>query len=158
MADEQSDTAIILQCFAQFAFDLAAQVRIERGKRLVEQQRFGSRRERPRESHALLLTAGKRRGMAVFKAGKMHRCDLIGDATSAIVLRNGGDSERDILRHGEMRKQRVVLKQQADAAIAAGAIDAAGGIEQHASIENDAAAVGSLEARDRAQRQAFAGA
>jgi hypothetical protein len=57
-----------------------------------------------------------------------------------------------------MRKQRVVLKQQADAAIAAGAIDAAGGIEQHASIENDAAAVGSLEARDRAQRQAFAGA
>jgi hypothetical protein len=43
-------------------------------------------------------------------------------------------------------------------AIATGAIDAGGGIEKDASIENDAAAIGSFKARDRAQRQAFAGA
>ncbi len=51
-----------------------------------------------------------------------------------------------------------MLKKQADATFAAGEIDIFRGIEKDAAIERDAAAVGALEARDAAQRHAFAGA
>ena len=56
-----------------------------------------------------------------------------------------------------MRKERIVLEEQADAALAAGEIDLFRGIEKDAAIERDAAAVGAFETRDAAQRHAFAG-
>jgi hypothetical protein len=158
VADENSDAAIIYECFAQLALNLAAQVRIERGKRFVEEQRLRLGYKRARQRDALLLAAGERGGIAGFEADEVHRSDLSGDAALAFIRGQGGNSEADIFGDGEMRKERVILEEQTDVPIAAGAINAGGGIEKDASIENDAAAIGALEPCDRAQREAFSGA
>ena len=73
--DEQRGAAIRGECFLKLRFHLAAQMRVERGERLIEQQRFGLDRKRARQRHALLLAAGKLARIAGFEAVSMGALD-----------------------------------------------------------------------------------
>ena len=57
VADEERRSAVARQRLAKLAFERAAQVRIQRGKWLIEQQRGGLDGQGPRQRHALLLAA-----------------------------------------------------------------------------------------------------
>jgi hypothetical protein len=55
-----------------------------------------------------------------------------------------------------MRKQRVILEEQTNAALARGHIDSQQGIKQHAPVQHDATAIRLLQPRDRPQRHRLA--
>ena len=59
VGDEDEGAADLLVHAAQLILHGVAQLQVECGKRLVEQQHLGPHDERPRQRHALLLAAGK---------------------------------------------------------------------------------------------------
>jgi len=59
MRDHHRGGAALLDDLAHLERQALAQVDVEVGKRLVEQQQIRSRRERARQRHALLLPAGE---------------------------------------------------------------------------------------------------
>src|SRR5436853_7503286 len=61
---KKSDTDFALQGF-QFALHLLAQIGVERGKRLVEQEKQRAVDESTREGHALLLAAAQFGGAGI---------------------------------------------------------------------------------------------
>ena len=87
VAHEQGRSAVALQHFAKLALEGAAQVRVQRGQRFVEQQRGGLDGQRASERHALLFAAGKRRRITVREAVQMRGGKLFCDAP--IPLRIG---------------------------------------------------------------------
>lgn len=142
----------------QLMLDLAAQMSVECGKRLVEQKGLRFDGESACESDALLFAAGKFARRTILEAGEMRLRDLPFYTRDAFGRGQAAEAEGNIFGDGQMREERVMLKKQADATFAAGKVDAPRGIEEHAAIERDAAAVGALEARDAAERHAFASA
>ena len=72
----------------------------------------------------------------------------------------GGAAARavgDVLRDGHVRKQRVVLEDEADATVLGRKVDPRRRVEQHLPVERDAAALGPSETRDRAQHRRLSG-
>ena len=94
--------------------------RVEGAERLVHQQQFRLGRERARDADALLLAAGEFVGTAPRERRRIELeemeqfLDPRGDAAAvpAQQRRHGGD----VLRHGAMREETVVLDRVADAA------------------------------------------
>ena len=86
-----------------------AQIGVEIGERLVEQDHLRPRRQGARQRHALLLPAGELIGGAPAQPGQPDRRQRGVDARIA-VRAMPGQAEGHVLRHAEMRKQRVVLK------------------------------------------------
>ncbi len=95
------------------------QVAVERGERLVEQQDRRLDRERTGERHPLLLAARELARQAIAEAAELHRLeeavDLGGDLGPARAA--GTQAIGDVLRHGHVRKQGVVLEDDADVAL-----------------------------------------
>ena len=124
VAHEQRRSAVARQRFAKLALERAAQMRVQRGKWLVEQAARPARW--PARARARRVAARRPKALQG-SAPQGHR-----DARRQAVRRRGDSSlirempqpERDIFRHGQMRKQRVVLEKQTDAARARGHIDA----------------------------------
>ena len=118
MRDEHRRRAELAQQAAQLDLHGLAQLAVERGEGLVEQQQLGPHRERARHRDPLLLAAGKRAHRAVGEVGEMdeleealhRRRDLVAPAPARL------QAEGDVLGDGEMRKQRVVLEHHADVA------------------------------------------
>jgi len=158
VGDEKRGTAKGGERVDQLTLDLAAKMRVEGGKRLVEQKGLWFDRESARESDALLFAAGEFARRTVFEAGEMRLRDLSLDTCVAFGGGHVVEAEGNIFGDGQVRKERVMLKKQADAPFAAGQVDILRGIEKRAVVERDAAAVRALESRDAAQRHAFAGA
>ena len=158
VGDEKRGVAEVGERVDQLAFDLAAEMRVERGKRLVEQKGFGFDGEGARESDALLFAAGEFARRTVLEAGEVRLRDLLLDAREAFDGGQVVEAEGNIFGDGQMREERVMLKKQADATFAAGEIDLFRGIEKDAAVEGDASAIRALEARDATECHAFAGA
>src|SRR4029077_3686543 len=133
---------------AQPAAQIAAHARIERTERLIEQQDRRLDCERARERDALALPAGELRGIALREIAELDEIEQLGDA--ALQLRASRPSppaphakaERDVLEHGEMTEQRIVLEYESDVALARG------DLRDVASFEAHAAAIGKFEAGD----------
>lgn len=158
VGDEKRGAAEGGQRVDQLMLDLAAQMCVEGGKRLIEQKGLRFDGESAGESNALLFAAGEFARRAILEAGEMRLRDLPFYARSAFGTGQAVEAEGNILGDGQMREECVMLKKQADAAVAAGEIDTPRGVEKHAAIERDAAAIGALKARDAAERHALAGA
>ena len=62
---------------AHLLAQLLAQIDIEAGERLVEQQQFGARRERPRQGDALHLAARQRGHRALGIVAKTHQLQCL---------------------------------------------------------------------------------
>jgi hypothetical protein len=158
VAHEERRSSIGAQCFAKLPFERAAQVRIERGKWFIEQQRLRFDGQRARQRHTLLFAAGKRGGITAREIVKMRGGELLPDAARPLRSRKPPQSKCNIFRDSQVRKQSVVLEEQTNAPRARGHIDPVHGIEEHASMEHDAPAVRFFQPGNRAQSHAFAGA
>ena len=108
--------------FAQQATQLdlhgLAQLAIEGGEGLVEQQQLGPDRQRAGDGDALLLAARQCPHRAVGEVGEMHQLEeaLHGRRDVGGGALAGLQAEGHVLGDGEMREQRVVLEDDADVA------------------------------------------
>ena len=116
MGDDDEGGAETLLQLHQFGLRALAQLLVERGQRLVEQQDPRAARQRTRQRHALLLAAGKLVGLALLEALEFDERYHLGDAGGDIGSGHPGalQAERDIVPHRQMRKQRVVLEHHVD--------------------------------------------
>ena len=64
----------------QFELGAFAQLLVERGQRLVEQQHLRAARQRARQRHALFLAAGELIGLSLLQALELDQRDHLGDA------------------------------------------------------------------------------
>ncbi len=96
-----------------------AQLAVERGEGLVEQQQLRPDGERPRHGHALLLPAGQRLDRTVGERRHMHEVEEAGDRRRDLARRSalGLQAEGDVLRDCQVRKERVALEDDADVAL-----------------------------------------
>jgi hypothetical protein len=112
--------------------------------------------ERARQRHALLLAAGQLPGAAPAEAGEPHQLqrpvDLLGDLLLRRLGRPLPQAVGDVVRHGHVREERVVLEHHVDGAL----------VGRHAdhrdAADQDMALRGLLEAGEQAQRGGLAAA
>ena len=133
---DRRDAEALLQQ-ADFHLHRFAQLGVERGERLVEQQQFRLRRDRARNRHALTLAAGELRDRPVRHMRQLDQLQQFGDAARLLLLRGLAQLQRirDVLRDRHVRKQRERLEHHAEVAlvrrqprdVAAGEMDAARG-------------------------------
>ena len=138
----------------QLAARLLAQRRVQVRQRLVEQQHARVGRERAGQRHALLLAAGDRGHAAVLEAGEARERQHLGDARprGARAAPPAAEAEGDVLAHGHVRKERVVLEHHAEAPPLRGQ---RGDV---LALDEDPARVRGLEAGDQAQHGRLAAA
>ena len=100
----------------QLELGLPAQLLVERGERLVEQQHARPLDQRARERDALALAAGQLVRLACGEAFEPDQRQHLGDARRDLRLGQSIllEPERDIARDGQMRKQRVALEHHVD--------------------------------------------
>ena len=133
-----------------------AQVHIQIGKRLIEQQQARLGRERTRQGDALLLAAREFVRKALVLAGQPHEFEHLGHARGARGARQVVDAKADVAPHVQMRKQGVVLKHHANLTIFGGQIEA--GAAHHLAGEFDAARRCGLQPGHGPQQRGFAAA
>ena len=132
---------------------------VQGGERLIQQQHARIGHQDPRQSHPLLLTAGKLMRIAL---DQLRQAEVLDD-----VLRDGGSfspiplpscTGADVLQHRHIGKQRVVLEQQTRVALLGGEIDSLFRVEERHAVYHDPAPVGLFDARDTFERHALAAA
>ena len=139
---------------ANFRAHLKAEFGIEIGERLVEQQAARPDDERAGERDALLLAAGELIGFAVGVGAHAHGLERLAGAAPDFVLRHLAllEAERDVLRHGHVRPQRVALKHHSGIPL----------VRREASdvfvAKNNFPRVGQVETREAAQQRRLAAA
>ena len=124
---------------------------VERGKRFVEQQQGRLGGESARQRHALLLAAGNRARQAAGQIGQSEGFQVF----PALA---GPRGERNVPRDGEVRKERVVLKQKTGAPFLRRQAKGARVVEPWLAAEGDGAFAGAVEARQHPQQRSLAGA
>ena len=123
VGDEQGGDVQLLVQAAEPAAQLLAHLGIERAERLVEQQHARLDRERARKRDALSLAAGELRGVTLGLPIELHEFQELVHAAANFGLGRPLPSafdtqpEGDILEHGEVAEQRVVLEHEADLAL-----------------------------------------
>ena len=138
----------------QFELRALAQLFVERGQRLVEQQHLRTARQRARQRHALLLAAGELIRLALLHAVELDQRNHLGDAGGDLCARHAGalQAEGDVVPHRQMRKQRVVLEHHVDRA------QMRRHLRDVLAAEQDAALVRRLETGEHAQQRGLAAA
>ena len=126
MGDEDRRDLRLLLNAADFLTHLDAQARVQVGERLVEQQHLRLLDQRAGDRDALLLSAGELARLApeVFlDLNELGRAlHLLADLLAGIALPRRGipdvrQREGDIVRHGHVRIQRVILEDEPDVAL-----------------------------------------
>ena len=131
---------------------------VEAGERLVEEQDLRCRQEGPAEGDAPPLSARKRRGASVEERGEPERLDdsilpergLARDAAARPVAQVAGD--------GEMREQRIVLRDVSDGPLTRRDADSRGRVVEDAAGQDDAPLLRVPQARDGLEERRLAGA
>ena len=150
---DEGDADFLLQ-IDQLDLHFLAQLRVERGQRLVEQQHGRMGDQRARDGHPLLLAAGKLVRIALAEA---RQSDIF-----ERLLHLAGNRRRRRLRHLQwkrnvalhrhMRKQRIALEYRAYRPFFGRPLG-----EVHA-VEHDAPAIGQVESCNHAQQGGLAAA
>ena len=158
MGDKDGGDAGLLLDPADLLPGLEPQTGVQIGKGLVQQQDTGHLHQRPGDGHPLLLTAGKLAGLPIQKAVDLYQGggffrlfqhDLPGQLFGALQVFQG---EQDVLQHGQMGVQGVILKYQSHAPVFRGQVG-------HIVVtEKDPAGGGLLQAADHVQGGALAAA
>lgn len=133
-----------------------AQVHVQVGKRLVEQQQVRLWGERARQRDALLLAAGELVRVAPLQAVEPDEREGLRHPFAPLRRVQVAQPEGDVAPHVQVRKQRVVLKDHANAPRLRRQVDTVGADEPPA--ERDAALGDALQPRDRAQQRRLAAA
>src|SRR5262249_51910601 len=152
--DEDGRHAELALNFLELDLHRGAQVPIERGEWLVEQQHLGTNDESARERHALLLTARELAGFAIFQARKLDERERVGDPAHYLRLGDPAHAQAvaDIRRHVHVGEQRVVLEHDADLA------PIRRDIRDPLAVDGDLAAVRHQKAGDEVEQRGLAAA
>ena len=104
---------------AQPGAELLADAGVERAERLVQQQHLGLDGQSARQGHPLALPAGELRRVPLGEPVQLHEVEQLVDALADRRLRLLADREpeADVVAHGHVLERRVVLEDEADAAI-----------------------------------------
>ncbi len=162
---DRGDAELALQPL-ELVPQVLAQLGVEVGQRLVEQQQRRLDDQRAGQREALLLAAGELGGLPVDLGGELHGLQHALDALPDLLLRRPvgalADLQRegDVVEHGHVRPDRVGLEHHAQAALVGRHVHvpAVARGEQDAVTDGDAAAVRLLQAGDGAQRRGLAAA
>ena len=130
--------------------------RVERRKRLVEQQHVRIARQRPGERDALALAAGVRAGTHIGQVGDVEPLEQLECAAPALGALDALQGVGDVLPAAEVRKQRVALEQVAAAPAIGVQRDAALGIEPCLGSAAHGSAPRRQQPRDRPQHARLA--
>ena len=158
MRDEQRAARKIFQDVRKLQFHLPFQVRIERGKRLIEQHQLGLPDQNTRKRAPLLLSAGKLTRTVVLQSLQAERVQNLPHRLLPLVLRTGVRACADVLLDRHVWKQRVLLKQVADLSLLRRQVDFLFAVEQHAPVQLDMTLIRPHDACDAPQRHALAAA
>ena len=138
---------------------LLAQVGVEIGQRLVQQQDLGLDDQRARHRDALLLATRQLPGVPRLVSGQLDDTQHLAHAGLAVAARQAGleaQTVGDVLRHRHVRPQRVALEDHRHAP-SLGRHDA-GGRRQTAVADPDLAGLRRQKAGDEPQRGGLAAA
>ena len=151
--DDRRDSDRTLN-LADGAPQLVANLRVERAERLVEQQHARLVRERASDCDALLLTARKLARQPFVVTLERHEPQQLVATAAAIRGTHATRAQRelDVVGHGHVPEQRVVLEYEADLALLGTEV------RDVAAVKHDAAVIDRRQARDRAQQRALAAA
>jgi len=133
---------------------ISSQLGVEIGHRLVEQEHGGRDDDRSRKGDALPLSARKLTRKALRKRFEPHECKRLAHALVAFLFAHAPhlQAEAHVLRDRHVRKQRIALKDDAQAAL----------VRLHigdvAAVEHDAPARRLHETGDHLQRGGLAAA
>ena len=136
----------------EFELHDVAQLEVECPQRFVEQQRARVVHQRAGQRDALLLAAGQLCGFAQREVGQSDHVEHLVDAPLDLgfVLALATRTVRDVVPHGHVREQRVMLEHRVDIAL----------VRRHAgdvlALEADGAFGRGLETRDHPQRGGLA--
>ena len=117
--DHDGGEAELLLQLADLDAHLLPQLGVEVGQRLVEQQHVGPEDERARQRHPLLLAARKLARQALAQMLEADQPQGLGDAAARSPSLDLAhlQPEGDVLRHRQMREERVALEHQAGVAL-----------------------------------------
>ena len=99
-----------------------AQLLVQGAQGFVHQHQLGVEDQGAGQRNPLLLAARQLRGAAVDELAHLHHVQCAGDTGFAVGLGHSPDFQREgqVLAHGHVRKQRIVLEHHADAALVRG--------------------------------------
>ena len=156
VGDEDGGGAFLLEDGAHFEREAFAQVNVEVGEGLVEQEELWPGRQRAGERDALLLAAGEFVRVFFAAAGEADGGEQGADPRRAFGGGLGGDAEGDVAGDREVREERVILEDHADLARLGRQAEA--GVGDALPAEADFACGDRLEAGDAAQERGLAAA
>ncbi len=131
----------------EFELHLTPQLQVERAERLVEQEQRRPVHDRAGERHPLLLTAGELAGPARRDVVELDEPQRLVRLRDGIRDPSAPQSERDVLDHGHVRKQRIALEHRVDRTLV-------GLHGRHVlPADQDAPCRGIFESRDEAERR-----
>ena len=131
MGDEQRRGAGVLQDRAHLVGQAFAQVDVEVGEGLVQQQQLRRRRQRARQRDALLLPARQLVRRTLRGMAQPDQIEHLLHPRGTFGSRQLMHAEGDVVGHAQVREQRVVLEHHADAARLGRQLQPARGIVQH---------------------------
>ena len=154
MGDVQEGDADAFLQRLQFDLERAAQLRVERAERLVEQQHGRVEDERAGQRDPLLLAAGQLTRPPLRERGHLDQVESLVHAAFDIGLGELAvpQAERHVVSHVKEREQRVALEHRVDVAPVRRHVGDIGAVEQ------DLARGRLLEARDQPQGGGLAAA
>lgn len=137
----------------QVGAELLPYLRVERAERLVKEQDPRLDSKCPRERHSLLLPAGELVDSPLTEALQLDHGEELLHLLADLLVRGAlsplfhGKTEGDVLAHGHVLEQRVVLEHEADASL----------LHRHfghvIAVEEDFPAVGRLKPGDYAKER-----
>jgi hypothetical protein len=142
----------------EFLAQRGTQRRIERGEWFIEQEQPWLYGQSPRHSHSLLLTAGKFTWTAALQTLEFEELDQLGHSSVPLLPREASETESDVFRCAQMRKESVVLRDIPNTPYLRREIDLPGTVVHRLTIDDDTARLGLYRTGDGLQGEAFAGA
>ncbi len=124
VGDEDAGHVQLVVQAAQPAAQFLPHLGVERAKGLVEQQYLGLHGQRPRQGNALALPARELRRKALGHPVELHHGEQLHDLGAdlrlarSLTARLHTQAKGDVVEHRHVPKQRVVLKDEAHAALA----------------------------------------
>ena len=156
---QQSRSVKSRQQATHFALHLFPQIAVQRAERLVQHQDAGPAHQNASQRRTLLLPAGKLGRAALRQCFQPHGTQHFRTAFPAdcLVFFRFQPAE-DVLLHGHVGEQRIVLEQKAHAPLLRRQVDVLFTVKQHPAVQHDAARIRLYDTRDAAQCHAFAAA
>ena len=152
MGDHDRRTAASASSASSSRCRLGPRARVERRERLVEEQRVGSRAERPRQRDPLALAAGERRAAA---RRPWRHPEAVEQLAGVPLRRSARGTPRmrigDVPPGAQVAEERVVLEDEAAAPPLGRQLDSGVGVEPGLAVALDPAAPRPDEPGDRPQ-------